>query len=67
MKAIPVVTIMTPVFVVLVIYQIRYHCCVQHRLEPLDVCVDIFVILGEMGVIWLTSILEAKALWASVR
>jgi hypothetical protein len=28
--------------------------------------IDLFVILGEMGVIWSTNILEAKALWAGV-
>jgi hypothetical protein len=36
-------------------------------LEPLNICVDLFIILGEMGVIWSTSILEAKALWAGVQ
>jgi hypothetical protein len=29
--------------------------------------IDFFIILEEMGVIWSTSILEAKALWADVR
>jgi hypothetical protein len=28
--------------------------------------VDLFIVLGEMGVIALTSILEAQALWAHV-
>jgi hypothetical protein len=42
---------MTSVFVLLVIDWIHYHCCVQHHLEPLDMHVDLFVILREMGVI----------------
>jgi hypothetical protein len=29
--------------------------------------VDLFIILGGMGVIWLHNILQAKALWAGVR
>jgi hypothetical protein len=49
MKAFLVVTIMTPVSVLPVIDWIRYHCCNQRRLEPLDMCIDLFIILGEMG------------------
>jgi hypothetical protein len=67
MKTLPVVTVMTSVTVLLVVDQICYCCCVQHRLEPIDMCVDLFIILWEMGVIWSTSILEAKALWVGVR
>jgi hypothetical protein len=58
---------MTSVSILLVIDQIRYRCRVQHRLEPLDMCVELFIILGEMEGDLITSILEAKALWASVR
>jgi hypothetical protein len=65
-KAFLVVIIMTPVSVLLVTDWIRYCCRVQHRLESLDMRIDLFVILGEMGVIWSTNILEAKALWAGV-
>jgi hypothetical protein len=43
--------IMTSVSVLLVIDWIRYRCCIQHRLELLDMCVDLFIILREMGVI----------------
>jgi hypothetical protein len=62
-----VVITMTPVSVHLVIDQICYRCCIQHHLELLDMRANLFIILGEMGVIWSTSILEAKALWAGVR
>jgi hypothetical protein len=48
MKAFPVVIIMTLVSVLLVIDRIRHCCCVQHRLEPLDMHVNLFIILGEM-------------------
>jgi hypothetical protein len=51
MKAFPVVIIMALFSVLLVIDLICYHCCVQHHLEPLDMRVDLFIILGEMGVI----------------
>jgi hypothetical protein len=47
-KAFPVVIIMTPVSVLLVIDWICNHCCVQHCLEPLNMRVDLFIILGEM-------------------
>jgi hypothetical protein len=67
MKSLPVVLDMTSVTILLVVNWICYRCCVQHRLESLDMCADLFVILGKMGVIWYTSILEAKALWANVR
>jgi hypothetical protein len=50
-KAFPVVVIMTRVFILLVIDYNRYHWYVQYRLEPLDMHVDLFIILGEMGVI----------------
>jgi hypothetical protein len=59
---------MTPVTVLLVVGRICYRHYVQHRLEPLDMHVDLFIILGEMGgVIWSTSILEVRALWDGVR
>jgi predicted membrane channel-forming protein YqfA (hemolysin III family) len=60
MKTLLVVTIL------LVVGQICYRCCVQHRLESLDMRVDLFIVLGEMGVIWSISILEAMALWVGV-
>jgi hypothetical protein len=49
MKTFPVVTIMTPVTVLLVVDRIRYNRCVQHCLEPLTMDVDLFIVLGEMG------------------
>jgi hypothetical protein len=58
---------MIPVTVLLVVDRICYRRRVKHCLELLDMRVDLFIILGEMGVIWLTSILEAKALWAGMR
>jgi hypothetical protein len=60
---------MTPVTVLLVVGWICYRRCVQHRLEPLDMRVGLFIILGEMGggVIWSTIILEVRALWDGVR
>jgi hypothetical protein len=61
MKTLPMVTIL------LVVDRIWYHCCVQHCLESLSMRVDLFIVLGKTGVIWSTSILEAKALWAGVR
>jgi hypothetical protein len=39
MKDLPVITMMTPVSVLLV----------QHCLEPFDMHIDLFIILGEMG------------------
>jgi hypothetical protein len=51
MRTFSVVIIMTPVFVLLFTDQIRYSCYVQHRLESLDMHVDLFIIFGEMGVI----------------
>jgi hypothetical protein len=51
MKAFPVVIIMTPVLVLLVIDWIYNRCCIQHCLEPLNMHVDLFIILGEMGVL----------------
>jgi hypothetical protein len=61
MKTLSVVTVL------LVVDRIYYHCCIQYRLEPFDMRIDLFIILREMGVIWSTSILEAKALWTGVR
>jgi hypothetical protein len=58
---------MTPVTVPLVVDRIRYHRCIKHCLDPLNILVDLFIILGEMGVICMTNILEAEALWAGVR
>jgi hypothetical protein len=49
MKAFPVVTIMTPISVLLVIDWIHYCCYIQHLLCHLDMRVDLFIILGEMG------------------
>jgi hypothetical protein len=66
-KTLPVVTVMTLVTVLLVVDRICYRHCFQHCLELLDMHIDFFIILGEMGVILSTSILEAKALWASMR
>jgi hypothetical protein len=43
------VIIMTPASVLLVIDKICYCCCIQHRLESLDMHVDLFVIFMEMG------------------
>jgi hypothetical protein len=51
MRTLLVVIIMTPIFVLVVIDWIRYRCCVQHRLEAVDVRIDFLVIFGEMGVI----------------
>jgi hypothetical protein len=45
------VIILTPVSVLLVIDWICYHCCIHHRLELLDMSVDLFIIFGEMGLI----------------
>jgi hypothetical protein len=42
---------MTLVSALLVVDWIRYCCYVQHRLESLDVHIDLFIILREMGVI----------------
>jgi uncharacterized metal-binding protein len=51
MKTFPMVTIMTPVTILLVVDQIWYRCCVQHCLESLGMRVDLFIVLGKMGVI----------------
>jgi hypothetical protein len=65
-RTLSVVILVTPIPLLLVADWIYYGCCVQHRLEALDVHIDFFVILGKVRVIWSTSILEAKALWVSV-
>jgi hypothetical protein len=44
----PMVFFMTPTFVLLVMDWIRCGCCVQHRLEALNMRVDFFVIFGKM-------------------
>jgi hypothetical protein len=36
-------------YVLLVIDWICYYCYVQHRLESLDMRIDLFVVFGEMG------------------
>jgi hypothetical protein len=48
-KTLPVVTVMTPVTALLVVDRILYHRHVQHCLEPLNMRIDLFIILGEMG------------------
>jgi hypothetical protein len=49
LEAFPVVIIMTPVSVLLVIDWIRNCCRIEHHLEPLDMCVYLFVIFGGDG------------------
>jgi hypothetical protein len=51
MRTLLIVMIMTLVSILLVIDRIRYCCPIQHRMESLNVCVDLFIIFGEMGVI----------------
>jgi predicted TIM-barrel enzyme len=48
-KTLPVVPVITQVTVLLVVDRICYRCCVQHRLEPLDMRIDLFIALGEIG------------------
>jgi hypothetical protein len=42
----PVVKLVIPDSVFAVVNRVNYSCCIQHRLETLDMCVDFFVILG---------------------
>jgi hypothetical protein len=48
-RTLPVVIIMTPISILMVIDWICYYCRVQHRLESLDVHIDLFVIFSKMG------------------
>jgi hypothetical protein len=41
-----VVVFRTPVFVLLVMDWIRYGCCIQHRLEALNMPIDFFIVFG---------------------
>jgi hypothetical protein len=51
MRTLPVVKLMTPNYVFVVVDQVHLGCCVQHRLEALDMCVD-FIIIIEARVLW---------------
>jgi hypothetical protein len=45
-RTLPVVKLVAPVFALLVVNWIHHGCCVKHRLEALDMCVDFFVVFG---------------------
>jgi hypothetical protein len=44
METLLVVIIVTPVFVLLIVDWVRYHCYVQHRLEAFNVRIDFLII-----------------------
>jgi hypothetical protein len=49
METLLVVIIVTPVFVLLIVDWVRYHCYVQHRLEAFNVRIDFLIIFWQMG------------------
>jgi hypothetical protein len=41
----PVVKLVAPCFGITVEFRVNHGCCVQHRLEVLHVCINLFVVL----------------------
>jgi hypothetical protein len=51
MGTVLVVKLVTPDSFFAVVNPVHHGCCVQHGLEALDMHVDLFIILGQMGVV----------------
>jgi hypothetical protein len=45
-RTLPVAKLVTPVSIFMVVDRIHHGCCVQHRLEALDMHVDFLIIFG---------------------